>query len=251
MATYLGHQEDSSGNILLPTPHSMATQIEFGTTASQAYAKGAYVVFNNRLCKASTAIASGDTLAIGTNLVQCSIGSELNSHLQAPNGSEFYFDYKDNKPGFYPSASKVASEFVPFGGSTLPEPIQTMVDNGFVLVEEKSYITLNNQRACKKDTSEKVVVFCHTSGNNYMGWGLAGLTSTSVQTTGQTDHSNTQYGTYTLPSGRVIHYGYMESQYGGMSNYITATVGGQTKTLTMVGVTPFILPICAYLLGVE
>ena len=117
MATYLGHQEDSSGNILLPTPHSMATQIEFGTTASQAYAKGAYVVFNNRLCKASTAIASGDTLAIGTNLVQCSIGSELNSHLQAPNGNEFYFDYKDNKPGFYPSASKVASEFVPFGGT--------------------------------------------------------------------------------------------------------------------------------------
>ena len=106
MATYLGHQEDSSGNILLPTPHSMATQIEFGTTASQAYAKGAYVVFNNRLCKASTAIASGNTLAIGTNLVQCS------------NGNEFYFDYKDGMPGFYPSASKVASEFVPFGGST-------------------------------------------------------------------------------------------------------------------------------------
>ena len=120
MATYLGHQEDSSGNILLPTPHSMATQIEFGTKASQAYAKGAYVVFNNRLCKASKAIASGDTLAIGTNLVQCSIGSELNSHLQAPNGSEFYFDYKDGKPGFYPSASKVASEFVPFGGSEFP-----------------------------------------------------------------------------------------------------------------------------------
>ena len=118
MATYLGHQEDSSGNILLPTPHSMATQIEFGTKASQAYAKGAYVVFNNRLCKASKAIASGNTLAIGTNLVQCSIGSELNSHLQAPNGNEFYFDYKDGKPGFYPSASKVASEFVPFGGSS-------------------------------------------------------------------------------------------------------------------------------------
>ena len=124
MATYLGHQENSSGNILLPTPHSMATQIEFGTTASQAYAKGAYVVFNNRLCKASTAIASGDTLAIGTNLVQCSIGSELNSHLQAPNGNEFYFDYKDGTPGFYPSASKVASEFVPFGGSA----------NGFIQI---------------------------------------------------------------------------------------------------------------------
>ena len=119
MATYLGHQEDSSGNILLPTPHSMAAQIELGTTASQAYAKGAYVVFNNRLCKASKAIASGNTLAIGTNLVQCSIGSELNSHLQTPNGNEFYFDYKDGKPGFYPSASKVASEFVPFGGSAV------------------------------------------------------------------------------------------------------------------------------------
>ena len=138
MATYLGHQEDSSGNILLPTPHSMATQIEFGTTASQAYAKGAYIVFNNRLCKASTAIASGNTLAIGTNLVQCSIGSELNSHLQAPNGNEFYFDYKDGKPGFYPSASKVASEFVPFGGSetatgttTLSTSASTSVNIGF------------------------------------------------------------------------------------------------------------------------
>lgn len=129
MATYLGHQEDSSGNILLPTPHSMATQIEFGTTASQAYAKGAYVVFNNRLCKASTAIASGDTLAIGTNLVQCSIGSELNSHLQAPNGDEFYFDYKDGKPGFYPSASKVASEFVPFGGSKIASVVRTTINH--------------------------------------------------------------------------------------------------------------------------
>lgn len=155
MATYLGHQEDSSGNILLPTPHSMATQIEFGTTASQAYAKGAYVVFNNRLCKASTAIASGDTLAIGTNLVQCSIGSELNSHLQAPNGSEFYFDYKDNKPGFYPSASKVASEFVPFGGSV---QLDTLSPVGHFAGGNSASITATHQA-----TTDNMVVALYDS----------------------------------------------------------------------------------------
>lgn len=172
MATYLGHQEDSSGNILLPTPHSMATQIEFGTKASQAYAKGAYVVFNNRLCKASKAIASGDTLAIGTNLVQCSIGSELNSHLQAPNGNEFYFDYKDGKPGFYPSASKVASEFVPFGGSTLNPVILGEIGSGTFSVPTvpgNPYLILRNRYNdfYNLNTSKFDVIL--TSGQSWVG----------------------------------------------------------------------------------
>lgn len=117
MATYNGHQEDASGNILLSIGNGMTATLETGSTASQAYTKGAYIFFNNKLCKASTAITSGATLAIGTNLTQTSIGAELSSHLRATNGDEFYFDYKDGKAGYYPSASKTSSEFVPFGGT--------------------------------------------------------------------------------------------------------------------------------------
>ncbi len=117
MATYNGHNEDSSGNILLSIGNGMTATVETGTTASQAYTKGSYLFFNNRLCKATSAISRGASLAIGTNLSQTSIGQEITSHLRASNGDEFYFDYKDSKPGYYPSASKVASQFVPFGGT--------------------------------------------------------------------------------------------------------------------------------------
>ena len=117
MATYNGHNEDSSGNILLSIGNGMTATVETGTTASQAYTKGSYLFFNNRLCKATTAISSGATLAVGTNLSQTSLGAELTSHLRSSDGKEFYFDVKDGTYGYYPSASKVSSEFVPFGGT--------------------------------------------------------------------------------------------------------------------------------------
>ena len=114
MATYNGHQEDSSGNILLPTAHSFAATIETGTTASQAYTKGTYLIFNNRLCRATTAIAGGNTLAIGTNLSQVYASQEMFSHLRASSGTEFYLDYQGGKYGFNTSASKGASTFTAF-----------------------------------------------------------------------------------------------------------------------------------------
>lgn len=117
MATYNGHNEDSSGNILLSIGNGMTATVETGTTASQAYTKGSYLFFNNRLCKATSAISSGATLAIGTNLSQTSIGQEITSHLRSSDGKEFYFDVKDGTYGYYPSAEKTASEFVPFGGT--------------------------------------------------------------------------------------------------------------------------------------
>jgi len=117
MSTYNGRNEDSSGNILLSIGNGMTATLETGTTASQAYTKGAYVFFNNRLCKVSTAIASGATLAIGTNLTQTSIGVELTSHLRSSDGKEFYFDYQNDKYGYNTSASREAATFVPFGGT--------------------------------------------------------------------------------------------------------------------------------------
>ncbi len=77
MSNFQGHFEDSSGNIVLPIPSGGAATIELGNTASQAYTKGTLLYFKNRLCKATQAISSGATLAVGTNLSYTSLGTEF------------------------------------------------------------------------------------------------------------------------------------------------------------------------------
>ena len=98
-----------------------ATQSDFGqvetSPTTHAYTKGQMLIYNNQLYRVKAAIAVGATLTVGTNIEAISV-STLSSMLTAANGNQFYFDYKDSKPGFYPSASKTASEFVPFGGTT-------------------------------------------------------------------------------------------------------------------------------------
>ena len=115
MSNYQGRLEDSQANKLLVTPHSMAN-IEDSDTASQIYTVGNMLVFNNRLCKVTAAIAQGDTLEVGTNIAYKGI-NDIGQQLCASDGKEFYFDVKDGEYGYYPSASKVLAEFVPFGGT--------------------------------------------------------------------------------------------------------------------------------------
>lgn len=50
--------------------------LEIGT-ASQAYAKGDYLIMSDKLYKATTAIVSGATLTVGTNITQTSVAEEL------------------------------------------------------------------------------------------------------------------------------------------------------------------------------
>ena len=114
MPSYNGHNEDQNGNTLLCLGNGIAASIETGSTASQAYTVGSFLFFNNRLCKVSTAIASGDTLTIGTNILETTIGSELTSHLRANDGTEFYFDCKNNKYGYNTSPNRGADTFFPF-----------------------------------------------------------------------------------------------------------------------------------------
>lgn len=53
--------------------------VEDTTTASKAYKVGEYLVYNNRLYRVTTAIASGGTISIGTNVVQTTVGDELSN----------------------------------------------------------------------------------------------------------------------------------------------------------------------------
>ena len=97
-----------------------ATQSDFAqvetSPTTHAYVKGQMLLYNNQLYRVKAAIASGATLTVGTNIEVVSV-STLSSMLTATNGNQFYFDVKDGTPGFYPSASKTASQFVPFGGT--------------------------------------------------------------------------------------------------------------------------------------
>lgn len=52
-----------------------------GARASQNYSVGDYLIFSDKFCKASAAIATGEVLAIGTNLTQTTIGAELKAIL--------------------------------------------------------------------------------------------------------------------------------------------------------------------------
>ena len=80
--------------------------------ATSQHARGEMLIYNDHLYRVKAAIASGDTLTVGTNIEERNT-STLSQHLVASNGDQFYFDYKDGKYGFYPSASKAASEFIP------------------------------------------------------------------------------------------------------------------------------------------
>lgn len=104
MATYNGHQEDSNGNILLPTPHSMA-YIEMGTTATRAYAKGELLVFQEQLCQANATITEGTTLTLGTNVLSTSLSSQLSN-------IRVYVSNSDNKIHFVDHAG--ADSALPF-----------------------------------------------------------------------------------------------------------------------------------------
>lgn len=54
-----------------------SANIESGTTASQAYVVGDYLVYNGQLCKVISAIAQGDTLTVGTNIEVTTSGGEF------------------------------------------------------------------------------------------------------------------------------------------------------------------------------
>ena len=140
MALYNGHNEDASGNILLSIGNGMTATVESGTTASQAYTKGSYLYYNNRLCKVIAAIASGNTLTVGTNIAYTSLGAELTSHLKANNGNEFYFDYQNGMYGYNTSASRAASTFVPFGDTDYVIPYLWARSDGDNRMCEAEYI---------------------------------------------------------------------------------------------------------------
>lgn len=73
---------------------TMLAPVETTNHASRAYAVGEYFVFNGYLCRATAAIASGGTIAIGTNCASTAAGTELTAikeSLSTLSGSIFPF----------------------------------------------------------------------------------------------------------------------------------------------------------------
>lgn len=80
--------------------------VETGTTATQAYTAGEYVVVGGQLYIVTSAIAIGDTFTVGTNITATTVGtelSELNSRLTVLEngvGYETLFDSGDIQIGY-------------------------------------------------------------------------------------------------------------------------------------------------------
>lgn len=90
--------------------------IEATSVSTHPYVIGNMLVYNNQLYRVISAIAVGATLVPGTNIEAVNVGT-LSNMLTTSDGKGFNFDVKDGTYGFYPSASKLPEEFVPFGGS--------------------------------------------------------------------------------------------------------------------------------------
>ena len=122
--THADDVELNNGNTLSSDIATKTSQIngllsDFGTvetsaTASRAYSYGECLVYNNLFYRVISPITQGGTIAVDSN-VELMTASEISRMLTASNGTEFYFDKKDNQYGFYPNASKTAAEFIPLG----------------------------------------------------------------------------------------------------------------------------------------
>ena len=55
--------------------------VEESTTASQAYKVGEYLILNGLLYRVTTAIAADDTIAVGTNVTQTTVGDEMANNI--------------------------------------------------------------------------------------------------------------------------------------------------------------------------
>ncbi len=121
--------------------------IEDGDTASQAYTINKLIVFKGYLCKTTTAIAQGDTLAIGTNLAYDTIAEEIEGLSDGIGGTTDTFRFGTDGSGEYGYIKKVggADTFFPFKTKhteTVTPTSRAQVDMGEY--HKKRYVTLTS-----------------------------------------------------------------------------------------------------------
>lgn len=75
----LSNQTDLQTALSAKANASTLATVETGTSASQAYSAGDYLVYNGVLYEVTTAISSGQTLTPGTNISATTVGDELTS----------------------------------------------------------------------------------------------------------------------------------------------------------------------------
>lgn len=86
----LSDQTDLQNALNAKANTSTLATVESTSTASQAYSVGDYLVLNGQLYEVTTAITSGETLTVGTNISATTVGdqlSELNNGLTVKQGA--------------------------------------------------------------------------------------------------------------------------------------------------------------------
>lgn len=145
MNTYFGHQEDASGNILLPVPSSLvpADGIEYGDKAVGSYVVGNYMVWNNHLYRVTKAIAKNATISSDStsgNVKSTTISWEVERNWQALSSfvvaKTFHFTKKIPAQS---AVNVVASDFSDFA---IPTGYNTLAIKRFYLGNNNVAVTL-------------------------------------------------------------------------------------------------------------
>lgn len=177
------------------------TQTDFAqvetSPSTHAYTKGQMLIYNNQLYRVKAAIAIGNTLTIGTNIEAVSV-STLSTMLTATDGKGFYFDVKDGQYGFYPTASKTSSQFVPFGGTKITKvgtisggtssSLSVASYSGYKNLTVDNFLVTINSGVTTRSWSTYGHSGSHTSGSGYIN--LSYNASTGVLTMNQPDNYN-------------------------------------------------------------
>lgn len=102
-------------------------------------------------------------------------------------------------------------------------------------------------RSCTRTSTEKAVVFVYNTDMGYIGYGLAGLTQSSVTATANTAYGGLIIETYTTSGGQTIYLGRMEGMFrpADVGVYITGSVSGAIR---LMGNINDVKPIIEYLL---
>lgn len=95
------------------------------STATASHAVGDLIVFNSQLYKVTVAIASGESLTVGTNIASTSVGNELNNNcitsesLTSLGNNKYNMSFNIPNSGFYVATCNCRC----YGGGTYPEII--------------------------------------------------------------------------------------------------------------------------------
>ncbi len=163
--TTVSNALDNLNGALIVIRNDITQFIETGSTASRNYGIGDLIIYDGRLCKTITPIASGATFTLGTNLSYTSLRNEFAEITDATEITAFANNWETNGLCFYQRTRNVYhlhcvirngdndSLILNFGSSLAPASISSAIImgvngyNGYVTINTSGQVIVHNVTA--------------------------------------------------------------------------------------------------------